>query len=300
MVMKNLIIPCGGCCWLLAVLLLAQVSLSSAASLWQVEGGTAPVVLAGSVHLLRQQDRVPEVYEQIYRQSAVIVFEVEPHHLQQPEMQQLYVREGRCEPGKRIQDYLSAATGALLEKRIRTENALRGNANVAAVYRMKPWMAGMFLTLRELTRLGADPERGLDQVYFKQARNDQKRTGSLEDAESHIRLLSGLTRQEQDVFLKYTLLSLDQTESMYEKLLSAWQQGDEKFLAEWFRDSANEDAGIIEKVLLNRNRQWMEPLEQHLSGDEPVMVIVGVGHLVGAGSVVDLLKRRGYTIRQLK
>ncbi|MEE9913627.1 MAG: TraB/GumN family protein [Deltaproteobacteria bacterium] len=51
--------------------------------------------------------------------------------------------------------------------------------------------------------------------------------------------------------------------------------------------------------MVNRNRKWMKKIEGLLAGGSGTMVIVGVAHLAGRDSVVDLLRRRGYQVVQM-
>ncbi len=281
-------------CGILVMLITLRAISCDAASVWKVEGGKVPVYLAGSVHFLRKGDQIPQIYETVYQQSQVVAFEVEPHRFEQAGMSLLYLKEGRCVAGKMISDYLSDEVNLLLEQYLQHVGQKQ-----SPVRRMKPWMAAMHLTVKELTRLGADPERGVDQLFYRQAMRDRKTTASLESPRSQVTLLSSLTPQEQNIFLKYTLLSLHETEVMFEELLGAWQRGDQVFLTNWFAQAAPEESLIMDKILLKRNQQWISSIEVYLQGEQPVMVIVGVGHLVGKGSVVDLLKKRGYTIFHL-
>jgi uncharacterized protein len=46
-------------------------------------------------------------------------------------------------------------------------------------------------------------------------------------------------------------------------------------------------------VLVARNRKWIPKIEALLKEDKNYLIIVGTGHLVGAGSVIDLLKKDG-------
>jgi uncharacterized protein YbaP (TraB family) len=45
--------------------------------------------------------------------------------------------------------------------------------------------------------------------------------------------------------------------------------------------------------LVARNRKWVPKIEALLDDDRNYLVIVGTGHLVGQGSVIDLLKKDG-------
>ncbi len=52
-------------------------------------------------------------------------------------------------------------------------------------------------------------------------------------------------------------------------------------------------------LLLKRNQNWLPRILELLKGDRNAMVIVGTGHLVGKGSVVNLLVKRGYSVKQM-
>ncbi|MEM1157393.1 MAG: TraB/GumN family protein [Verrucomicrobiota bacterium] len=279
------------CAVLLASLVVAA---AQAACVWQVKGERSTLYLAGSIHFLRSSDEIPAVYDRVYSESDLVVLEVEPHLLKTSGATQVYFKEGQCPKGRQIQHYLDAEINRLLEKRLQ-----KSPHQAKRVRQMRPWMAAMALTVWELQRLGAKPERGIDHVYYHQARRDEKPTASLESPLTHVKLLASLSRQEQMVFLQQTLMTLDETEIMFDELLQAWQQGNEHILAEWFVDISVEEFSIMDKILLQRNQNWIKPLESYLQSDKVVMVIAGVGHMIGEGSLIDLFKKRGYNIRKL-
>lgn len=55
---------------------------------------------------------------------------------------------------------------------------------------------------------------------------------------------------------------------------------------------------MIELILLDRNRRWIPNIAEEID-DGRAFIAVGAGHLVGDGSVVELLQARSYTVRQL-
>ena len=52
-------------------------------------------------------------------------------------------------------------------------------------------------------------------------------------------------------------------------------------------------SGSYQSVLGARNRKWVPKIEALLNDEQNYLVIVGTGHLVGPGSVIDLLKKDG-------
>jgi len=56
---------------------------------------------------------------------------------------------------------------------------------------------------------------------------------------------------------------------------------------------------LFRKMVTDRNRSWLSPVEELIAGDRDAMVVVGALHLVGDGGLVALLREQGYTVEQL-
>ena len=55
----------------------------------------------------------------------------------------------------------------------------------------------------------------------------------------------------------------------------------------------------MEAFLNARNRAWVPMLEQVMKRSGRAMVLVGAGHLGGESGVINLLRGKGYVVRQL-
>ena len=51
--------------------------------------------------------------------------------------------------------------------------------------------------------------------------------------------------------------------------------------------------------MTDRNRRWLPQLEELLRANDNSLVVVGALHLVGQEGLLDLLRKKGYQIRQL-
>jgi len=58
------------------------------------------------------------------------------------------------------------------------------------------------------------------------------------------------------------------------------------------------DPALYQSVLVARNRKWVPKIEALLNDDQNYLVIVGTGHLVGHGSVIELLGKDGIVATQ--
>ena len=62
-----------------------------------------------------------------------------------------------------------------------------------------------------------------------------------------------------------------------------------------FQDYPN----LYQRLVVDRNRNWLLRIEPLLDRPGTTLVVVGALHLVGAESVVELLKKQGYAVKQL-
>jgi uncharacterized protein YbaP (TraB family) len=60
-----------------------------------------------------------------------------------------------------------------------------------------------------------------------------------------------------------------------------------------------EDPKTLKALLTDRNQNWIKDIDKMFTDNDREFVLVGVAHLVGRNSVLDLLKTKGYSVEQL-
>jgi uncharacterized protein YbaP (TraB family) len=164
--------------------------------------------------------------------------------------------------------------------------------------RLKPWMAAVTLTASELTKAGFDSALGIDRHFYDRAKAAGMPRRALETVAYQFDRLDGLTANMQEASLKAMLADIDAQATNIETLAEAWRRGDtatlERLLFEGFKDSPE----IAERLLLERNRNWVAPVEKCLAEKARCFVVVGAAHLVGPDSLVQLLRARKHTVEQ--
>jgi len=83
-----------------------------------------------------------------------------------------------------------------------------------------------------------------------------------------------------------------------DSMVHAWQQGDTLWFANQLQSELRQDPRLYQSLLGARNRKWVPKIEALLNDDKNYLVIVGTGHLVGQGSVIDLLRKDGFGATQ--
>ena len=92
--------------------------------------------------------------------------------------------------------------------------------------------------------------------------------------------------------------SMNLTELM-DEMVDAWYYGNIEFLEENLLAEMQDLKELHETIVVNRNRNWVEKIQELLREEDDYLIIVGALHLVGEEGVPNLLSRRGHRVRQL-
>ena len=263
-------------------------------SLWSVQTQSNKFYLLGSLHLLKQ-DTYPlaAAIGSAYADCRKIVFETDIAALQEPAMQAKLLQLSLYPEGQNLHQDLDGRTRQLLEKKM---SAL--GLPLEQFARFKPWFIALTLTTLELQRLGFSPLYGLDVHFFNKARTDAKEIGFLEPAEFQLNLLGNMVKKDQIAFLNQTLKDLETVNELAADLVKFWKAGNAKGLHELLFRSFKDYPDIHDRLLIQRNKKWVEEIEVLMRENKNILFVVGAGHLVGPESVVDLLQKRGYKVKQ--
>jgi uncharacterized protein YbaP (TraB family) len=195
--------------------------------------------------------------------------------------------------GQNLLQNLDAGTRQMLEKKM-AELGLP----LEQFSRFKPWLMALTLTTLELQKLGFNPIYGVDVHFFNKASTDGKEVGALEAVAYQLNLFGQMDKQNQNAFLKQTLKDLEIVNKLAGDLVKFWKNGDAENLHDLLYESFKDHPDLHNRLLIQRNKKWVEKIETLMQENKNILFIVGAGHLVGPDSVVDLLRKKGYTVKQ--
>jgi uncharacterized protein YbaP (TraB family) len=282
-----------------AIALLAPLHAAAGRSfLWKATGKGSPggvVYLAGSVHML-SHDYYPlnPAVETGFRDSDLLVEEVDLNEMLAPASQLQTLMRGMLPAGQSLDKLLSPATLALVNK----FTAGLGDAS-EPLKRFKPWMLAIAVEGLELQKNGFDPNLGLDKHFFDLAQAQGKTVQGLETVEYQISRFDEMSMEQQDRFLGDTLKELDTEKASVTKLADAWRSGDAPAVERIVLADLKSDAAMYQRLLVERNRNWLPALEALFSRRGHAFVVVGAAHLVGPDGLLQMLKAKGYAVEQL-
>jgi uncharacterized protein len=262
--------------------------------LWSLQGKTNKIYLLGSVHLLKESETLPAAVDAAYADAEKLVMEIDMDDLDPLQMQQAVTDLAMLPPDQTLQQQLGAQ---VYEQFTRKARAI--GVEPAMLDRFRPWFAAITLVQLQLMKMGLDPESGVERRLTNRAASDRKPIEGLETAREQLEIMARLPEKQQREFLLYSVEDAERMASEVDKLVVAWRRGDATEMAKLLQEGFDEYPDLYRPLTVERNRKWIPQIERLLDAREDYLVVVGALHLVGTDSVIDLLERKGYKVKQL-
>ncbi|MEO8386162.1 MAG: TraB/GumN family protein [Betaproteobacteria bacterium] len=173
-----------------------------------------------------------------------------------------------------------------------------------AVRPMKPYLIGGFLTIVEFSKLGYDMNLGVDGYLIAKSKDDNRPVLELESQIAQLKMMDGMPPQLQEAFLENAISTLESGNApdQVTGMVNAWQTGDVTLMQEVSK-SVNKGMRLTDQLdavlLYSRHDAMMKKIVSYLDGDVTHFVAVGSLHLLGPKGLVEMLKARGYEVKQL-
>jgi uncharacterized protein YbaP (TraB family) len=260
---------------------------------WKVTDSTGgKLYLAGSWHALRSRDYpLPAAFKTAFEASTNLAFEISPNDLHNSG--KAVENAGTYPRSDSLKNHVSPVTYNFLQVSL-------GFANVseAKFSRYRPWY--LVLALQSPGVRGMSGKLGVERHFERRAAAaGAKPVTGLETLREHVEVFSGLSDRTSEALLLQSFGSADNTNPSFGMLMNAWRKGDAEFLASATRASFRGLPGMSDRLLSNRNRNWIPKIEGFLRSGKTYFVVVGAAHMGGTDGVLALLKARGYRIEQL-
>jgi len=264
--------------------------------LWKVSGPQGGVVyLAGSVHLLtKSYYPLDPAFESAFRQSDLLIEEVDLGEMMAPESQLQLLTRGMLPSSQTLDRVVSADTFAGVSRRL-GELGLP----VEPLKRFKPWALALTLEAMEWQKAGFDADLGLDKHFYDLAKTQGKQVQGLETLAFQISRFDGMSGDLQDRLLAQTLKELERTKTAFTTIADAWKAGDAATIERLVLQDLKAEPQMYDLLLVERNRTWLPKVEALFSRPRPAFVVVGAAHLVGPDGLLRMLASRGYAIAQM-
>lgn len=285
--------------FLLTVLLIAGSASALAAegrlSLWEARSPQgATVYLFGSVHVCNASCfPLPQAVLKRLDASRKLMVEIDP---QRADAQQKLLAAAMLPAGQKLSSRMGSAQWRAL-----ADASTKMGLPAEMLETMRPWMVDMMLSLGVAQQMGYDVSQGIDVNLMQRAREHGLGLEELETVDAQVAAVSGGTEQEQLQALNRSVEQLrdGRMTNYLNEMIRAWQTGDSSGLDRLVHETMPEQDNLTKVLIDQRNQTMASGIAQKMADGQQRFVVVGVAHLVGPGGVPELLRKRGYQVRQL-
>jgi uncharacterized protein YbaP (TraB family) len=262
-------------------------------ALWKIEGGRKPVYLLGSIHVLRRQNYPLErPIEDAFDEARVIAFELDLDEARKAAARPRHAAARVSKPPT-LRNQVSPDTYKSVV------HYLEDGGYPGTVFDQfsAPFVANALVQM-ELSKLGFDPQWGVDAYFYRRAQKYGKTIVALETVDQQIETLEELSERGSDELVQAALQDVAALRTRLRDLIRAWKGGEIERLVALVNGSFAARPEVYQRVLVERNARWVPQIEALMAGDVAALVIVGTGHLVGSESVIAMLEAKGHVVRQ--
>lgn len=265
-------------------------------ALWSVADADTTIYLFGTIHLLPENYKWrTATFDQAIDNSQQLVVETiiddkDPTKLMAA-MSSLAFSPGLPPLVDRVPPAKRAALTAAVKK---------SGFPPQALDRMETWAAAFILLGNQFRDLGLKGQEGVEAVLRGAFTAKGKPIGELETNVEQLGFFDTLPEKAQRQLLEGAITPSADMNKDFGGMLAAWSRGDVKAIARTFNHDLAASPELSQALIKRRNENWTKWIEQRMASPGSVLIAVGAGHLAGKDSVVEMLKKDGYRVRQVQ
>lgn len=265
------------------------------ATVYEISKGNHKLYLAGTIHMLRNQDSpLPAEFNSAYLQAQKIYFETDIQKAKTPEFGQRFSQAMILPNNTTLKDVLNAENWIALQK-----YSAKSQYPLSQTMMFNPAMISILITISESKKLGVG--EGVDAFFDKAARTDNKFVGELETGDEVIGYMKKFAQEDPNKIIESVLSDVADMSADLEKMIASWKKGDLDALDKTFSEKMRKDTPMVyQSLIVERNQKWLPKIEKMLKTPEVEMVFVGSLHLSGNDGLLVQLKKAGYQVRSYK
>jgi uncharacterized protein YbaP (TraB family) len=289
----------GFCLLLFSITLFAASPVVADPPIWHVASGKTDITLFGSVHLLSADTTwlTPALAHDLADADA-LWFEIPIDAAGQAEAAQLAVQRGLLPADQTLSATVGPTVWAKVERTAEDVHLPLQN-----VQRLKPWLAELTLSVLDFQGQGARADLGVEQQLAKAAPPTARRE-AFETVAEQIGFFADAPMADQIESLNETLDEIHDDPDEFKRLAADWARGDVHAIeVEALGPMKREAPDVYQRLLVDRNKRFAQRIEALLrdgadgQAQAHILIVVGVGHLVGADSVPALLRKDGFRVQ---
>ncbi len=253
--------------------------------MWKVKD--KDIYFFGSIHVAK-----PEMYpfvesvEDAFKASEILAIEADVNSIDPQMMADMVTYKGE----DNVFNHLTEEGKKKLE-----EISKELNMDLNLISKFNVWSVGSTLSTLQLMKSGYDPNSGVEQHFI--LNSGDKEIAELEGGLAQIEIMNSLTDKEQEELFVLSLESNEKNKENFEELYNLYIKSDVDEMTKYLFEEMNEQNEVEKKLLYDRNINMAKTIEEEfINADKKAFIVVGLAHYLGEGSIIDLLREKGYEI----
>lgn len=259
--------------------------------LWEISGNglKKKSYILGTIHFISAQDYYfPKHYTKAVKATENLVMEIDMTDI----LGQLEViKMAKMANGKQLKDLYDEATYLEITNIFRDSF----NLDIEMFKDMKPIFVQQQLSATDL--FGSDT-KSYEMELVKMGFGMDKTFGGLETAKEQMMILDSISLEEQANMLLESVRNIKDESVEMKKLLQFYKEQNLDSLNALFEKGDYDLANHENSLLGNRNRKWISKMVEYMNSG-PTFFAVGAGHLGGNQGVIQLIRKKGYTLKAI-
>ncbi len=278
---------------LLSVFLFSLQALAAPA-LWRMADDDTEVHIFGTLHMLEKGTTWANAsITNAFSAAEALVVELDDRELERAGP--LFMEAGKLPLGVSMRQLVGDGIYNDV-RRLARQMDLQENA----FQNVRPWFAGMSLTVVSLNKMGYDPSSGVDQALIGEALRLRKPILGIETAAQQVDLFASLTPSQDKAMLVDALRQSVNIKAYMTDLQDAWIDGDEATLDRLLNGELMQKDGLGDHLLYGRNQMWASQLSRLMDKPGRFFVAVGTAHVVGEKSLIVFLSKQNRFIERVQ
>jgi len=262
-------------------------------ALWVIRDEDTTIYLFGTVHILKPgMTWFDEAVKKSFAASDELIVEM--------------IKPDPAVMANIVKDLAIDKTGISLRNKLTAEDRAkyeavltRLNLPVASFDPLDPWFASVNISLIPLMRNGYAADQGVEDELLAQAKARAIKITGLETPEQQLGFFDNLPEEVQIRFLNFTVDTIDDAADGMEQMVIEWANANVDALGE-LMNAGLDDKILYETLLVNRNINWAEWVEQRMEQPGTIFLAVGAGHLAGDSSLQAVLAKKGLVAERIE
>lgn len=263
-----------------------QTNVQEQSLLYKLEGKNIKTsYIFGTIHMLPQADfEMPRKVKDAFEQSDELYLELD---MDNPEMMREMMSKMMLAEDDKLANHVDSMEYKLLDAYLEQNLGM----GFAQFNRFKP----VYLSSTVMSSFVGKQIASFEMTFVSMAKEAGKELKGLETAGEQLAIFDSISYEEQLDDLVEMLEDPVEAKSLFSNLVKKYKSENIDSLYNYTLSYFDNDQEMIDKLLLNRNKNWAEKIPK-ISREKKVLYAVGAGHLGGERGVIQLLRDKGYTL----